>query len=957
MLAGTLPLRADDSPFTVDSWTTEDDLPQSSVISIVQTHDGYLWLGTLNGLVRFDGNSFHPFNVNNTPGLPGDRIVFLFEDSRNILWVCTGNGGLCAIQNGVVKNFDIRAVGGRVLGAFEAGDGIWFVTDQLKLLCWQNGQMAQQAMPQDKFLAYLALHMIVPEKSGSNWQLQNGRVQKLNGDKMEKDFGPSPWAKPNSWISATLPTAGGSYLSISYDANVTAACEDPDGNLVVGTYDGIYWFDADGHFQHLTTREGLSGSTVLSLCFDHDGNLWAGMDSGGLDRGGLDRIRKNNFTSPAGFSGRVARSVTEDALGGYWGAFSGGGGLTYSLTNSAQHFRIGNYGNAWSVLADRRGQVWAGTYGEGLFQLVSTNFLLVSLGVNIGPQINALFQSHDGKIWVGGQNGLGSFDGQNWNFYTTNDRLPPNPIRAIAEATNGDILIGTESAGLFLLRDGEITSKTAPVKDISCLLVGHDNTLWVGTAGHGLARLAQRGGWTTYATTNGLAGDDIGYLIEDGLGNLWIGSYEGLMRVSELSLADTAADSNKKISCRIFLTRECSAGAQPAALRAQDGKLWFPTIQGIVAVDPADLKTDTNPPPVIIESVLVNGVAQKDNSLNSLWTQPVTLAPGNQQLEIHFTALNFSAPKHAQLAVRFKYSLDEGRGENYLDIGGERQVRFNKLPPGDYHFHVIACNEDGFWNDTGARLEIIVQPPFWRKPWFVATSLLVFLGILAGTIYLISTAKLKRELRALHQKELIERERARIARDLHDQLGANLTQVTLLGEMAEADKHLPDEIEQHAQQICATARETTRSLDEIVWAVNPSNDTLEGLANYACKYAQDYFALANVSFHADLPADLPATPILPEVRHNVFLAFKEAVNNVVKHAQATRARVWLRLEPAEFILGVEDNGRGPGDVSAKTLRNGLKNMNKRLADVHGQFEIAPGPNGGTIVRLIVPLKK
>jgi signal transduction histidine kinase len=212
-------------------------------------------------------------------------------------------------------------------------------------------------------------------------------------------------------------------------------------------------------------------------------------------------------------------------------------------------------------------------------------------------------------------------------------------------------------------------------------------------------------------------------------------------------------------------------------------------------------------------------------------------------------------------------------------------------------------------------------------------------------------------LRALHQKELIERERARIARDLHDQLGANLTQVTLLGEMAEADKHLPDEIEQHAQQICATARETTRSLDEIVWAVNPSNDTLEGLANYACKYAQDYFALANVSFHADLPSDLPATPILPEVRHNVFLAFKEAVNNVVKHAQATKARVWLRLEPGEFILGVEDNGRGPGDVSARTLRNGLKNMNKRLADVHGQFEIAPGPNGGTVVRLTVPLKK
>jgi signal transduction histidine kinase len=372
-------------------------------------------------------------------------------------------------------------------------------------------------------------------------------------------------------------------------------------------------------------------------------------------------------------------------------------------------------------------------------------------------------------------------------------------------------------------------------------------------------------------------------------------------------------------------------------------------------VNPADLKPDTNPPPVIIESVLVDGVPQKDNPLSSAWPDAITLTPENEQLEIHFTALNFSAPKRAQLAVRFEYQL-EGRDKKFTDIGGERVAQISKLAPGDYYFHVTACNEDGFWNTVGARLEIIVQPPFWRTKSFLIVAALVFLGVLAGIIYLISTAKLKRELRALHQKELIEHERARIARDLHDQLGANLTQVTLLGEMAEMDKNLPDEVEQHAQQICETARETTRSLDEIVWAVNPSNDTLEGLANYACKYAQDYFALANVSFRAELPSDLPATPILPEVRHNIFLAFKEAVNNVVKHAQASEARVKLQLETGKFILSVEDNGRGLGDVSEKKLRNGLKNMRKRLADVHGEFQISPGANGGTIARLIVPLK-
>jgi ligand-binding sensor domain-containing protein/signal transduction histidine kinase len=943
-----LPLLATDLPFTVDSWTTEDGLPQSSVISMAQTQDGYLWLGTLNGLARFDGNSFTRFNVNNMRGLSSDRIVFLFKDSRDILWVGTDNAGLCAIQNGTVTNFDITSAGGNIVYAYEdETGGVWFCTATGRIYHWKDGQLdsiipvSPEMQDLRKNLLRRAYHVVVPGAAGEFWQLETNHVEKWGNGQLEKDFGAFPW--PSEPVSAAF--------SDSFDANVTAACEDGEGNLIVGTRgDGIYWFDTAGGYRRISAAEGLSKKNVSSLYVDRDDNLWVGTDGGGLYR-----VKKNYFVTPAQLSSGVIKSVAEDGRGGLW-VEDNARGVVYFLTNSLQEYKFG----AWSVLVDNQQQVWAGTRGQGLkpgqglFRFAAGYFRPVAGTAELGTEIYALFESHEGQLWVGGQNGLGCFDGQNWKFFTKADGLPPAAVRAITESTNGDLWIGTEGGGLFLLSDGKISPTNAPAKDISCLLVDHSGVLWVGTSGHGLARFAQ-GHWTSFAASDGLAGDDIGYLIEDDLGYLWIGSYEGLTRVGEESLA-AAADKDKKVSCRVFLSRECSAGAQPAATRAHDGKLWFPTIQGLVSVNPEDLKPDTNPPPVIIESVLVDGNSQKDNPLNSVWSEAVTLTPRNEQLEIHFTALDFSAPKRAQTAVRFKYQL-EGRDKGFTDIGGERVAHFNKLPPGDYYFHVIACNEDGFWNNTGARLEIIVQPPFWRKPWFVAASILIFIGGLAGIIYLISTAKLKRELRALHQKELIERERARIARDLHDQLGANLTQVSLLGEMAEADKDLPAEVELHAQQICATARETTRSLDEIVWAVNPSNDTLEGLANYACKYAQDYFALANVSFHADLPASLPATPILPEVRHNVFLAFKEAVNNVVKHAQATRARVWLRLEPEQFILGVEDNGHGLGDVSEKKLRNGLKNMRKRLADVHGEFEIAPGAEGGTVVQLKVPITK
>lgn len=932
-----LPLFASDSPFTIDSWTTEDGLPQSSVLSIVQTHDGYLWLGTLNGLVRFDGNAFTCFNVNNTPGLPSDRIVFLFEDSGDTLWVGTDNAGLCAIRNGVVKNFNTG--GGNIIYAYEdETGGIWFCASTGQLLYWKNNQLELNVpISQDlwKQLLRRAYHVVVPGRSGEFWHLENNHIEKWGNDNLEKDFGEFPW--PTELVAATF--------SGSFDANIATAGDDNEGNLVVGVKgSGIYWFDASGGYQRISSEEGLTHGNRFSFYVDRNDNLWVGTDGGGLYR-----IQKNHFLTPDKLSTGVMQSVAEDARGGLWVQNNTRGGIVYFLTNSLQEYNFG----AWSVLVDSQQQLWAGTRGAGLFRFASGNFQPVTEAAPLGSKIYALYQSRDGQLQVGGQNGLGSFDGRNWKFYTLADGLPSTAVRAIAEGTNGDLWIGTEGGGLYSLAKGIISAANAPVKDISCLLVDRSGVLWAGTSGHGLARFAD-GHWATFAASNGLAGDDIGYLLEDDLNNLWIGSYEGLTRVGEASLAEAAVDSEKKVSCRIFLARECSAGAQPAAVRAHDGKLWFPTIQGLVSVNPADLKPDTNPPPVIIESVLVDGASRKENPLSSAWTEAVTLSPKNELLEIHFTTLDFSAPKRAQLAVRFKYQL-EGRDNKFTDIAGERVVRFNKLSPGNYSFHVIACNEDGIWNEAGAQLDITVEPPFWRKPWFVAASLFCFLGVLAGTIYLISTAKLKRELRALHQKELIERERARIARDLHDQLGANLTQVTLLGEMAEADKDLPAEVEQHAQQICATARETTRSLDEIVWAVNPSNDTLEGLANYACKYAQDYFALANISFHADLPAELPALRILPEVRHNVFLAFKEAVNNVVKHAQATRARVWLQLKPGQFILGVEDNGRGLGDVSEKKLRNGLKNMRKRLADVHGEFEISPGANGGTMVQLKVPI--
>jgi signal transduction histidine kinase len=234
---------------------------------------------------------------------------------------------------------------------------------------------------------------------------------------------------------------------------------------------------------------------------------------------------------------------------------------------------------------------------------------------------------------------------------------------------------------------------------------------------------------------------------------------------------------------------------------------------------------------------------------------------------------------------------------------------------------------------------------------------LALLGGIVAVVRYFSVQKLERQLAAARQREAIEKERARIARDVHDQLGANLTQLTLLGEMVEEDKNQPEEVEGHARQICQAARDTTRSLDEIVWTVNPANDTLEGLVNYICKYAQDYLEVAGLRARLELPAQVPSAPIVPEVRHNVFLAAKETLTNVVRHAHASSVWIRLHLQPKRMTLEISDDGKGLAGMDKKraATRSGLRNMEQRMRDIGGEFDMGAAPEGGVRVALTVPL--
>jgi len=860
------------------------------------------------------------------------------EDYNGAVWLYTATGKLIRHRHGRSDSWQVGVEFSNCRGLIAEEPRRFWVGDDSGLYSFDPSASEKSS---DLFLkqglGITNLNFLLRSRSGGFWCLGDGRVRKWKQGRMERDLGPYLWPQ---------------------NTRVSAACEDQEGNLVVGTLnvnDGVYWYAPDGKAAHVSSANGANGLShdgILSLCVDREGSLWVGTDGGGLNR-----VKRSPFGVLEESRGKTISSVCEDGEGNLWIAWGGtaarwqDGKLTQFIAN------LGGVNLDVSVVfADRRNQVWAGTRNGGLFQWRTNRFEPVTLSGTILPGVLAIHQDRKGIMWFGTQGGLARWDEREWKTFTTREGLSANVVRAITDDGDGNMWIGTDG-GLDRLRDGRITamSNASPGQKISSLWVDADNVLWIGTEGGGLVR-KQADKWTAYTRREGLISNKLGYLVEDRQGYLWLGSSAGLTRVRKQELNDFANGGTNSILFRAYEeadglpTGECSTGSQPGAFCARDGAMWFPTTKGLVSLDPARVILNTNRPPVLIELVLVERREQNTNGLRAAPLQAITIPPGKEGLEIHYTSLNLAAPERA----RFRYKL-EGHESSWTEAGESRVARFPKLPPDKYRFRVTAGNEDGFWNEAGTSLAVVVLPPFWMTWWFRSVVAMCLLGLIIGTVYYISTQKLQRQLELLRQHEVVEKERSRIARDLHDQLGASLTQVALLGELAETDKNQPDEVEAHARQISQTARETTRALDEIVWEANPSNDTLDSLITYACKYAQEYLALAGLRYRLDVPESLPAVPVPPDVRHNVFLAFKEAVNNVVKHAQASSAQVRLRLESDRFTLEVQDDGRGLAGGQDKVGRNGLRNMRKRMEDISGAFSVSPAAEGGTLVCLTAPL--
>lgn len=954
-------------------WTSDDGLPQNSVIGIAQTRDGYLWLSTFGGLARFDGVQFEVFDTQRVPALSRFHLT-LSADTENGLWLSQSEEVVVHGQGGRFHRLGDGdgLPGGKGSRVSVGPDGtVWAGLPDGRLMRRESGRFMEFAPPPRP--DWGSLWQLGFDAQGRIWTEQGGEFAVLEGRRWNR----LPATGKGRTTSSMLPLADGSMLIQSATAPKTLL-RYADGKLephldlpgdrhqgiaLFRQRDGTIWALNLGPLWRHRKDEGwrsvgestpLANSVHRRAFEDREGNLWIGTDGAGLFQLRPRAVR--SVGTAEGLTRPVVLSVSVAADGEVLAAVHGRGLQRFDGRRFRQDVRGPVFNEvqlAWCVWARPDGGAWVGTYGLGLFDLPRTGPAQVSIatgtpGLVEGP-LGGLLLDPQGQLWIGGDRGLSrrSPDGT-FRLWNRSTGLVDEEIGAIEGDGQGGAWIGTDHGLHHVTTDGIRNYTTADglahdiVRSLHRLA---DGTLWIG--GAGLTRLRD-GRFRPVPQEAGIPKVTIKSLVTDDVGSLWWGTARGVFRSSLRELDDFCEGRSTQVAVERLHradgmpSNECS-GAQPAAWKGPDGRLWFATLNGLAIIDPKHLPRNPLPPPVEIESVRVDGRMLEPVSGR------VEIPPGPWVTEFRFTALSLVDPA----GNRFRCRLD-GLEESDRDMGTTRTVSYTRLGPGDYTLRVTAANNDGVWNATGAVLSVVVRPFFWQTWWFRLTAGLGSVGIIAAVVRWLSQRRLLRQVAALERDQAVNQERARIARNMHDDVGASLTQIGLLSDLAR--RQLSDRMATEARldELGELSREVVRNLDAMVWTVDPGHDSMSSLVEYVTAYAQDYVRSAGLSFRLDLPAELPGDAVPAATRHHVLMLVKEALNNALKHARGTEITLRAAVDADTLRLEILDNGRGFDTGSAGRFADGLGNMRERAHLAGGRCSITSAPGAGTRVSLELP---
>ena len=1011
------PIKAERLP--IKTYTTADGLAHNNVNRIVRDSRGFLWFCTFEGLSLFDGYSFTTYGVSH--GLPSQVINDLLETHEGQYWVATDAGLCRFNPKGIpgqrATNGARESAAPNVMFAVylpgedakskqvtsllqDRAGVIWCGTARgLYRLEQRYGQVEFRFIELGMPAIYgegRNVTSMIEDQRGALWIGSMNGIYRLLPDGRAKYYGDCH-GSPLNFVHSLLADRDGGLWAAADSVALCRLVPDPDparpvwsrpysvkdglpvavfnqlfqladGSLWAGSSTGLIRFipTADGSEFRIRVYgqpHGLRSPNVQALAEDRSGNLWVGMANGGAAK--LARSGITAYGEADGF--KSARAIFKDrseALN------------VITIPNEKQYLinrfdgerftaiqlkllKLSYYfGWGWNqlVLEDRAGEWWVAT-GHGLYRFpkVSSSDRLARTPPKAAyttrdglssNEILRVFEDSHGKIWVATANGggLSRWDPATETFhrYTEQDGLPSlvnfYPI-SFAEDRAGNIWIGfSVGGGLVRYRDGRFTRFTADdglaEGGIFNLLVDSADRLWTPTTRGGVCRIdhpeAERPTVLTYTTSDGLSSNDVKAVTEDRWGRIYLGTGRGIDRL------DPATG-----HVRHYTANEGALlGDVNAALQDRDGALWFSYSTGLVRLVPEpDLQPI--PPPILLTGLRIAGDARLLSALGETEIAPIELAANKNELQIDFVALGFSPGE----GLRYQYKL-EGADDDWGLLSDQRTVNFANLASGRYRFLVRAVNADGVMSDHPASFSFTIFPPVWRRWWFLTLSMLA-MALAAFMAYRYRVSRLLE----------LERIRTRIAADLHDDIGANLTRITILSEVFDQQLERGDKPDHSAlSSIAEISRESAASMRDIVWAINPKRDRLLDLSRRMRGFASDIFTSRNIQFQFHAPDRDRDLRLGPEVRRDVFLIFKEAVSNVVRHSSCAEAVIQLSVEGKELVLTVSDDGEGfdPGDDGEG---QGLASMLRRAEGFGGTLEVGPNDGRGTIVLLRVPIGK
>ncbi len=994
----------------------EHGLPDDDVRDILQTRDGSLWILTQSGLVRYDGINFTIFSRGNTPDFQSDDPRVLAEDRDSRLWV-GGRNLLLRMSGGRLGRVTLPGADRFATVSAICADSegmVWIGGEHSVAGLGENGVAVYG--PDSGLDSDGHVTSIVQTPSGSLFVGTFGGLFRFDPARRHFDrAGPPPHQPGHADAVLSLHVAANGRLWGMFDQVIDARTHSSQHRWIGVLSEGVWgspmaagpaqiavgyglpfmlenqrgelWLPAEPNELH-RLRQGQLERVQLALpqtrdvatCMrqDREGSLWMGTLNSGLWR--WQRRQLRTYSTPDALPQENVWAVCEGPDGALWIGTDGGlarhdAGRWDQWTTTQGLSR-----NTIRALAvDRKNTVWIGT-GEGLNSWRDGKMTRHPIpGDWFESKIRVILPTRDGILWVAGATGLHRLAGDQQTRFTTAEGLSKNDVRALLEDSAGRLWIGTFGGGLQCYDNGRFTTLSTTnglaSEFVWALHEDAEGVIWIGTEA-GLHCLSD-GRLTRFGRAQGLPDALVNFILEDDAGQFWISHDHGIYRVRRSALVDLAEGRTNTVHCVSYtqadgLPSEETNGQKsyPPACKARDGRLWFATTKGVVVIDPAQHHEEDVPPQVVIERFRATGeMVFTTDPLDppSLRPMPamnpsretsgridstseehaIALPPGSGRvIEFDYTANTFVSADR----VRFRSRL-LGLDEQWGDATTRRSAVFTNLRPGHYRFQVIAANHHGVWNEVGATCAFRIAPAFHETWWFYATGGAAMLAI--GTGAAVWRIREMRKIHRLEQQAAVAAERSRIAQDLHDGLGADLTRLSALAEWVSTPSASPSP--EHLSRLARSSRETIRGLKDLIWMANPNNDTLESFLDRLCLTAEDFLRDAQIGCRFDLTPARPELPFSLEKRRNLLLVIREALNNVAKHSGASAVLITARVHGEHLDLMLQDNGHGFDAGAVRPGTMGLTGMRGRIEKLGGRLEIESSAATGTRIRLRIPL--